>query len=587
YPVKGLAGVDVGSARVEPGLGLPGDRRLALARDGAEPSARWRPREEYLHLARDAHLGSLRVRHDGDPHAPVLVDVPGAGEFTASPGAEGDALGAAVASLGAAGGPTPRLVAAPVGQWDWPRAHLSVVNLATIRELSEAAGVEIAPERFRANLYLDGLRPWEELSWVGGRIEVSGAVLRVVQPTDRCRATTVRPGSGVGDLNVPALLATAFGHGFCGVYARVEAAGTIEAGAPVTVTPGEGEAVAPSGATPSWPREATVVRTVRESANVRSVWLADPLGGRMSPRPGQHLRVHRAWTGSPGWRCYTVSAVEGDRVRATVRLDGDVSTWLHGLREGDPVTVTGPFGHATTGPEASSARELVLYSAGVGITPTAAWLRHLVRTRDPARVRVVHVERRAADLALWDEVCAAVAALPDAHARLFLTGEDDPDALRALGARPGRPAGADLAADVADPERTDVLLCGPRPFVRAVRTALAAAGVPDAAVRTEAFTAPRRVRVEPPRTPTRPGPHEVRLGEDRFTWAAEAGSLLEAAEGAGLSPEHACRVGTCGTCARRLRSGRVEYLLEPTVDTEPDEVLLCCTAPVEDVDLGP
>ncbi|WP_116248051.1 MOSC domain-containing protein [Nocardiopsis sp. FIRDI 009] len=583
YPVKGLAGVEIASARVEPGRGLPGDRLLALARAGAKTSAPWRPREEYLHLARDAYLGSLDVRDPG--HAPVVVGVPGEGEFAASPGADGDALGDAVASLAGTGGPRPRLVGAPVGQWDWPSAHLSVVNLATVRQLSAAAGVEISPERFRANLYLDGLRPWEELSWVGGRIEVSGAVLRVVQPTDRCRATAVRPGSGVEDLNVPALLASGFGHGFCGVYARVEAEGTIEAGAPVTVTPGRGREAAPSGATPSWPRAATVARTVRESADVRSVWLADPLGGRLSPRPGQHLRVHRAWTGSPGWRCYTVSAVEGGHVRVSVRLDGAVSTWVHGLREGDRVTVTGPFGESE--PDLSRTRDLLLYSAGVGITPTVAWLRHLARTPDPVRVRVVHVERRADELALWDEVCEAVAALPDARARLFLTGEDDRNALRALGARSGRPARADLAADVADPCRTEARLCGPRPFVGAVRSALIRAGVPDAAVRTESFTAPRRLRTEPPRAPATPGPHTVRLGGDRLTWTAGAGSLLEAAEAAGLSPAHACRVGACGTCVRPLHSGRVEYLVEPTVDTEPDEVLLCCAAPLEDVEVGP
>jgi ferredoxin len=57
------------------------------------------------------------------------------------------------------------------------------------------------------------------------------------------------------------------------------------------------------------------------------------------------------------------------------------------------------------------------------------------------------------------------------------------------------------------------------------------------------------------------------------------GSLLDFAEGKGLSPPYACRAGHCGSCLTPLRAGRVTYA-EPTAWKPGEgEVLLCCARP--------
>ena len=100
----------------------------------------------------------------------------------------------------------PNLVAAPVNHMfsDHMNPVLSVINLATIRDIERVVGKPVDPLRFRANLYVDGAPPWSEFQWVGGTLEIGSARLTATERIDRCAATTVKPGGGVRDINIPA-----------------------------------------------------------------------------------------------------------------------------------------------------------------------------------------------------------------------------------------------------------------------------------------------------------------------------------------------------------------------------------------------
>jgi len=59
-------------------------------------------------------------------------------------------------------------------------------------------GHDLAPERFRGNLWLDGAEPWAE--WAGSARRLrSRAILKIEARITRCSATTVDPQSGVSD----------------------------------------------------------------------------------------------------------------------------------------------------------------------------------------------------------------------------------------------------------------------------------------------------------------------------------------------------------------------------------------------------
>ncbi|PRI11297.1 MOSC domain-containing protein [Leucobacter massiliensis] len=619
YPVKGLRGVESNREALSPGRGLRGDRLLAIENGVVAPEqpGGWNPRESYFHLARHEAIARVELAlhgaepDDGDAAAAELelgyggrsirlaLDPAGferdrarADDFLAG-ALRSAGLGASSSALTEGGGapatpafPEPRLVRAQRGLWDWPDAHLSIINLDTVEALSDAAGQPVDHRRFRGNLYVSGLGPWGELALLGRRVRIGTAVLDIVQPTDRCRATTIGPDSAVSDLNVPGLLASGFGHLFCGVYARVVRAGDVTCGDSLEPL---GETLAPlPDALPEWPRAAELLAIEAESPAVTSFWFADPLGIVDGALPGQHVRMHLPGAAAPGWRCYTLSAVEPGRFRISVKRHGRVSGELHALASaGDRIGITGPFGEVTLDPVRDS--DLLLISAGVGITPTAAMLRAL-RSEETGKapadgagrgIRVLHVAREAADLALWPEVREAVAAVPGARAELFLTREPDAASVRALGARSGRPGAEALrhALDGLDPARLDAFLCGPPPFVDAVRGALLELGVPGPQIRNEVFFSPAAARQAPLRAPSTAGPHPVSFGAELVSWTPGRGTLLDLAEAAGRGWVSGCRSGACGTCARELDFGEVEYLCEPAVAVPEGQVLSCCTVP--------
>ena len=72
-------------------------------------------------------------------------------------------------------------------------AHVLIVNLATVETFAMEAGMAIDPRRFRANLYVEGLEPEQELRWLGRVIRAGDAELEVVDRCERCKVITMDP----------------------------------------------------------------------------------------------------------------------------------------------------------------------------------------------------------------------------------------------------------------------------------------------------------------------------------------------------------------------------------------------------------
>ncbi len=113
---------------------------------------------------------------------------------------------------------------------DKPDNVISLINLATVRSLEQQWGVEIDPLRFRANIYVDGARPWEEFDWVGKEIRIGGAVFAVERKNGRCGATNVNPTTARRDLDIPSSLRATFGHKNLGIYLIVRDGGEVAVG---------------------------------------------------------------------------------------------------------------------------------------------------------------------------------------------------------------------------------------------------------------------------------------------------------------------------------------------------------------------
>ena len=236
YPVKGLTGQSLQQVDLTAGEGLPLDRHFAIAHgasqfDPREP--RWHPRQQFLMLARNARLATLETSFDA---ATGVLTIRRSGRQVA----RGDIttpLGRVLvnqflaAYMGEEGLGAPKIVEAPgVMFTDCEEKLVSLINLASLRDIERVARAPVEAARFRGNLMLEGLAPWAEFTWVDREIAVGDARLQVVERITRCAATEVNPRTGERDLNVPRLLRAGFGHVECGVYARVTTAGTVRRG---------------------------------------------------------------------------------------------------------------------------------------------------------------------------------------------------------------------------------------------------------------------------------------------------------------------------------------------------------------------
>ena len=108
---------------------------------------------------------------------------------------------------------------------------LSLANPASLADFQDKVGQPLSRERFRMNLWVDGLKPWEERDWVGKTLRLGKATLRVTEPIVRCRAINLQPGKASwddDDLNLH--LKRAYDHNDFGILCVVETPGSFKIG---------------------------------------------------------------------------------------------------------------------------------------------------------------------------------------------------------------------------------------------------------------------------------------------------------------------------------------------------------------------
>jgi nitric oxide dioxygenase len=167
------------------------------------------------------------------------------------------------------------------------------------------------------------------------------------------------------------------------------------------------------------------------------------------------------------------------RVRGGDKPDGEVSNLLHDtVGVGDVVTMSLPFGDVVL----DDWRPAVFASAGIGITPMAGMLSHLVTARSGLDVTLLHADLDEASWALRRQVVDDVRALPNGSVHVWFERG-------AEGSLPvdGVHGGLMDLGQVDLPDGAVYYLCGPLPFMQAVRSALIDRGVAPRDIQYEMF----------------------------------------------------------------------------------------------------
>lgn len=195
-------------------------------------------------------------------------------------------------------------------------------------------------------------------------------------------------------------------------------------------------------------------------------------------RPGQFVSVKVALPdGLLQCRQYSLSAdVESTsrRVFTTKRDDGgEVSPVLHrDVQVGDVVELSNPYGDVTLDGDGP----VVFATAGIGCTPSASALRSLAASGTDREVLVLHAERNLDAWALREQMTQDIEAIAGARLQLWF---EEPTGSHHRGFM--SLAGLEL------PANASMYLCGPLPFMKAIRNEAIDAGIPATKIHYEVF----------------------------------------------------------------------------------------------------
>ena len=160
--------------------------------------------------------------------------------------------------------------------------------------------------------------------------------------------------------------------------------------------------------------------------------------------------------------------------------DGEVSSLLYqSIDVGDELTMSLPYGDVVLN---DGGRPVVFASAGIGVTPMAGMLSHLVTAGSNLRIMLLHADLDEKSFALRQQIVDDVAALPNASLHVWYEE----------GATSDLPV-SDVFAGMMDlsqvtlPDDATYYLCGPVPFMQAVRSGLIDRGVSVQNIQYEVF----------------------------------------------------------------------------------------------------
>lgn len=238
HPLKSIGRERLDRITLEPGKWLRGDRVWAVAHDRAEiEEGTWAHCRNFLRCTHGPGLMAVTSALDEDTGT-LALDHPEAGQLVFAPNDPAE---------------TPRLLdwlsriwptdlPAPTGLYSYGGGSLtdnsgpyvSVFNHASHRAVEDRVGKPLSNLRWRGNLWIEGLAPWQEFEWIGKEIRIAGTVLAIEDRITRCRATMANPETGRRDADPLAALDT-WGHRDFGVLGRVIEGGEIGAGDRVEV----------------------------------------------------------------------------------------------------------------------------------------------------------------------------------------------------------------------------------------------------------------------------------------------------------------------------------------------------------------
>ena len=113
---------------------------------------------------------------------------------------------------------------------------VSLLNIQSINDFQKKTDKKVEMSRFRGNILIEGIKPWEERKWVGKIIKINKISFKVEKNIPRCIAINLKPTTDDNSLNLLQSLKKFYNHFEMGIYLSALNDGEINPGDKLEVT---------------------------------------------------------------------------------------------------------------------------------------------------------------------------------------------------------------------------------------------------------------------------------------------------------------------------------------------------------------
>lgn len=295
---------------------------------------------------------------------------------------------------------------------------------------------------------------------------------------------------------------------------------------------------------------------------------------------GQFLTFEINYFNNLLYRAYSICSSPAKPNSVTVAIKrvpgGKVSNYLiDNLQPGHALPAMAPAGKFTR-EENKTTHNLLLMSAGSGITPCLAIARDIIDTEQAINIHFIHSARRSDDVIM----ASLLNELDKNHKnfRLTLISEAADD----IADFHGRLDNAMFQQLVPETNEQTIFICGPSLYMQSVEKIVSASAFNMDYFHKESFVAETKTG----ETVLSDINHEISVpAMDKTFMANDQQTLLDALHGAGVKVPYSCKSGVCGACKCKV-SGDVVSTSQETLTAEQIEqgyVLSCSTKANSDV----
>tara|TARA_Y100001936_G_scaffold9796_1_gene8764 strand:+ start:889 stop:1665 length:777 start_codon:yes stop_codon:yes gene_type:complete len=241
-PVKSLSFQSISSCQIKKNLGMPNDRIFAFSRGidsekakTIERNPKERKLNNFLTLKNSPVLNKYNFNYDGGKLT-LILNGKEIISISADDQNEKSLLSKKLFELESTlANPIILLKNIEYPFYDTSHSNnifnsISLINLNSIKDFENKIDKDIEFQRFRGNLYVDGISAWEERNWINKIIKINNISFKVEKNIPRCVAINLKPKTEDNSLNLLNSLKKTYNHFDMGIYLTALSDGKVNVG---------------------------------------------------------------------------------------------------------------------------------------------------------------------------------------------------------------------------------------------------------------------------------------------------------------------------------------------------------------------